>query len=229
MRNFTLDGRLGSAAKFVRQGATFADIGTDHAYLPLFLLAEGRINTAILADINEGPLDSARQNARDAGFFDKCKFYLTNGAAGLDNEGITDAAICGMGGELIVDIIDNAPIFRDTGVRLILQPMSHQADLRRYLARGGFKILDEEYSYSAGKYYVTLCAEFTGIPYEMSEGEYEFGRHHNKSDENVGYLKVRLGILQKIKAGKAAGGECTAYEDGLICYLKTLLGEENDR
>lgn len=226
MRNFTLDGRLRSAAKFVRQGATFADIGTDHAYLPLFLLAEGKINTAVLADINEGPLDSARQNARDTGFFNRCRFFLTNGAKGLEGEGITDAAICGMGGELIVDIIDNAPIFRNTGVRLILQPMSHQADLRRYLAKEGFLILDEEYSYSAGKYYVTLCAEYTGDSYDMSEAEYEFGRCHTMSDENLGYLKVRLGILEKIKSGKAMGGEDTAYEDELICYLKTLLGDK---
>ena len=75
MRNFTLDGRLNSAAKFVRQGATFADIGTDHAYLPLFLLAEGKINSAILADINEGPLETAKQNPQDAGLYDKCRFF----------------------------------------------------------------------------------------------------------------------------------------------------------
>lgn len=225
MRNFTLDGRLRSAAKFVRQGATFADIGTDHAYLPLFLLAEGRINTAILADINEGPLESARQNARECGYYDKCRFHLTNGAIGLENEGITDAAICGMGGELIAEIIDNAPIFRDTGVRLILQPMSHQQDLRRYLAKEGFAILDEEYSYSAGKYYVTLCAEYTSCPYEMSESEYEFGRCNTISDARLGYLKNRLKTLEKIKSGKALGGSETSYEDELINYLKTLIGD----
>ena len=225
MRNFTLDGRLNSAAKFVRQGATFADIGTDHAYLPLFLLAEGKINSAILADINEGPLETAKQNAQDAGLYDKCRFFLTDGANGLDNEGITDAAICGMGGELIVQIIDKAAFFRDTGVRLILQPMSHHADLRKYLADNGFKILYEEYSYSAGKYYVTVCAEYTGKPYKMSDAEYEFGKCRVQSKEHKGYLNMRLKILEKIKGGKMIGAEDTSYENELIGYLKTILGE----
>lgn len=225
MRNFTLDGRLSSAAKFVRQGATFADIGTDHAYLPLFLLADGRVNNVILTDINEGPLESAKQNAQDAGLYDKCRFFLTDGATGLDNEGITDAAICGMGGELIVQIIDTATFFRDTGVRLILQPMSHVADLRKYLSNTGFEIIHEEYSYSAGKYYVTVCAEYTGKPYKMSDSEYEFGKPRVMSDEQRGYLNIRLSALEKIRAGKMLGGEDAAYENELIIFLKTLLGE----
>ena len=225
MRNFTLDGRLNSAAKFVRQGATFADIGTDHAYLPLFLLAEGRIKSAVLADINEGPLESAKRNARDADLYDKCRFFLTDGAAGLDNEGITDAAICGMGGELIVQIIDKATFFRDTGVRLILQPMSHVADLRKYLSTTGFEIIREEYSYSAGKYYVTVCAEYTGKPYKMSDAEYEFGRYLVMSGEHRGYLNTHLKTLEKIRGGKMLGGENTAYENELISYIKTLLGD----
>ena len=101
--------RLASAAELVRQNAIFADIGTDHAYLPLFLLESGRINFAYCSDINEGPLASARKNAEERGMVDKMDFILTDGATVLRDRGITDYAICGMGGELIADIIHRAP------------------------------------------------------------------------------------------------------------------------
>ena len=82
--------RLLSAAEFVRQGAYFADIGTDHAYLPLFLLKEGKIPRAVCADINRGPLESAQKNAEAEGLSDKIKFFLADGAASLSDEGISD-------------------------------------------------------------------------------------------------------------------------------------------
>ena len=69
MSGGAINARLLSAAELVRQGAVFADIGTDHAYLPLFLLECGKIPRAICADINEGPLNSARENAKAQGLF----------------------------------------------------------------------------------------------------------------------------------------------------------------
>ena len=82
--------RLASAAELVRQNAIFADIGTDHAYLPLFLLESGRINFAYCSDINEGPLASARKNAEERGMVDKMDFILTDGATVLRDRGITE-------------------------------------------------------------------------------------------------------------------------------------------
>ena len=108
MINSSLDKRLLSCADYVRAGAVFADIGTDHGYLPLFLLRSGRIERAYLSDVNEGPLSSARANAASEGLLDRCEFTLADGAAALSGKGITDYAICGMGGELIASIIDAA-------------------------------------------------------------------------------------------------------------------------
>ena len=96
-----LNARLSSVAEFVRQDAIFADIGTDHAYLPLFLLGCGRIGQAYCSDVNAGPLERARINAAEAGLSDKITFTLADGAAALAGLGITDYAICGMGGECI--------------------------------------------------------------------------------------------------------------------------------
>ena len=129
-----LNARLLSAAEMVRQDAIFADVGTDHAYLPLFLLEEGRIKRAFCSDINKGPLDSARRTAAERGLEDKITFVLADGATALRDKNITDYAICGMGGELIAKIIEDSPHLYDTDVHLIIQPMSRQAILRKFLA-----------------------------------------------------------------------------------------------
>ena len=225
MRISALDGRLASAAGLVRQGARFADIGTDHAHLPLALLKEGRIEGAVCSDINRGPLESAMANAREAGFFDKIKFVLTDGAAALKDEGLTDIAICGMGGELIAAIIDAAPFLKNEGIRLILQPMSRQGQLRRYLATEGFTVIKEVYSYSQGKYYVTVCAEYTGKKYEPTLYERELGKPEfidTGSPECLGYLDARLRVYTKIAKGKREGGEATCDEALLYQYITDL-------
>ena len=226
MKALTLDGRLSSVGKFVRQGAVFADIGTDHGYLPLALLSDGVITHAVLADINEGPLSSARENARDAGLYEKCSFHLGDGARELAEFGITDIAIAGMGGELIVDIIKNAQHLYRAGVRLILQPMSHQRDVRRFLSENGFSIVAEDYSYSQKKYYVTIVAEYMGESYTISDTVAYFGEEKflvPLNGEKHGYLKARLSALTKARDGKALGGEMCEEESRLIGYINNIL------
>ena len=165
--------RLLSAAGFVRQGAYFADVGTDHAYLPLFLLSGGIIERAVCSDINRGPLASAEMNAAEAGLSDKMTFHLSDGAADLVGLGLTDYAICGMGGELIANIIDRAPHLKSADINLILQPMTRHAELRRYLSENGFSILVESHSYEAGKYYVCINARYTGECKNITDFEAE--------------------------------------------------------
>ena len=214
-----INARLLSAAELVRQGAVFADIGTDHAYLPLFLLGEGKIARAVCADINEGPLNSARANAREAGITDKVEFVLTDGAAALSGKGITDYAICGMGGELIAAIIDRAPHLRDDGVNLILGPNSRQATLRKYLASEGFEIKCESYSTDAGKHYVTFLATYTGNKTEIDDISAEIGTKNveyvNKSAQRC-YLNAKLAAFIKQRDGKKYGGDSAKYEELMV-------------
>lgn len=214
-----INARLLSAAELVRQGAVFADIGTDHAYLPLFLLDGGKISRAVCADINEGPLNSARANAAEAGHTDKIEFVLTDGAASLCGKGITDYAICGMGGELIAAIIERAPHLCDRGVNLILQPMSRQGVLRKFLASHGFVIKCESYSSDSGKYYVTLLATYTGNCAEIDDVEAELGAKYaefvNKSAQ-ICYLKTKLSAFTKQRDGKLLGGDNAEKEALLV-------------
>lgn len=225
MKN-ALNVRLLSAAELVRQNATFADIGTDHAYLPLFLLDTGRIDYAYCCDINEGPLNSARHNAEECGLADRISFLLTDGAAALSGKGISDYAICGMGGELIADIIDRAPHLKDEGPNLILQPMTRQERLRTYLASSGFRILSESYSYDAGKYYACLLVRYDGVCRPISPLESVVGFADSTyigRDNRIEYLRAKLSSLIRARTGKADAGIEHGEDDSLIAELSDFI------
>ena len=214
-----IDPRLLSAAEFVRAGSVLADIGTDHGYLPVFLLLKGRIKRAVLSDVNEGPLRSAAAHAKEAGVEGRVEILLADGCASLADRGIDDYTICGMGGELIAEIISHAPHLNDKNVNLILQPMSRVGHLRRYLASEGFEIAAERYSYSLGRYYVCLCAVYRGAPYAIDPSLAELGLHRaDRSDvaEYRGYLLSRLRSVRRALEGKRLGGN-EAGDEELLC------------
>lgn len=226
MKNSALNARLLSVAEMTRQDAIFADIGTDHAYLPLFLLDAGRIKFAYCCDINEGPLASARKNAADCDRLNETEFILTDGASALAGKGITDYAICGMGGELIADIIDRAPHLKDRTVNLLLQPMSKQERLREYLARNGFDILSESYSYDAGKYYVALQVRYFGKAREISKIEEICGFSDTVyiNDKcRLEYLKRKLRSVERVAKGKGEAGLDFCEEETVAASLEKII------
>ena len=227
MRSAALDERLRGAAEFVRQGAVFADIGTDHAHLPIFLLEEGRIDRAVLSDLNRGPLESAGRNAEAHGLLDKVDLVLQDGAAGLESYGVTDYAICGMGGELIADIVAAAPALRDPKIRLILQPMSRQAHLRCAISLLGFTVRAERYTFAQGKPYVCMMVEYTGEVRELGDAEAEVGMMpiDGASEEYVTYLESKLRAFKKIAEGKRQGGLDSTAEDRIVLAIKKRLSE----
>jgi len=226
MRDVALNSRLLSAAELVRQDAVFADIGTDHAYLPVFLLKKGKISRAYASDINKGPLMRAEENARAAGLSDKITLTLSDGAAHLKLCGITDYAICGMGGELIASIIDAAPHLKDSSVRLILGPNSRQGHLRAYLSENGFEILEELYSFDAGKYYLTLLAEYTGKAKALDPITAELGREMTDNvnlDCHIGYIEGKITAYKTALSGKKLGGLDTSFEEKMLEALALRL------
>jgi tRNA (adenine22-N1)-methyltransferase len=226
MINATLDKRLLSCAEFVRAGAVFADIGTDHGYLPLFLLRSGRISRAYLSDVNQGPLSSAERNAKAEGLDSACEFILTDGAAALDGKGITDYAICGMGGELIARIIEDAPHLFTTGIRLILQPMTKQECLRRFLSENGFSVIAERFSFDSGKYYVTVVAEYTDEVSKISDEDAELGfkfAHDIDRVEYLGYLEGKKRATVKALRGKIKGGLDTSKDEDMLRLIEERI------
>ncbi|MBQ8321379.1 MAG: SAM-dependent methyltransferase [Clostridia bacterium] len=226
MSGGVLGARLLSAAGFVRQGAVFADVGTDHAYLPIFLLECGRVLRAVCSDINSGPLESARQNIEAAGLSDRCELVLSDGAAALSDKGITDYAICGMGGELIAEIIDAAPALHKEGVNLILQPMTRPRALRKYLCENGFEILSEAYSEEGAKHYVCINARYTGAARMISDVEAEIGLKEAEivnKDVQKRYLSEKKRSLLRTIEGKTRGGEDADYERAACAEIERIL------
>lgn len=230
MSDAKLNGRLCSAASFVRQGAVVADIGTDHAYLPIFLIKEGIAKYAFAADINEGPLAKAEENIKKSGLESLIECRLLDGAAGLLGLGITDYAICGMGGELIADIIERAPQLKQKEIRLILQPMSRQEHLRAYLWRAGFNIFAEAYSFDSGKDYVCFAAEYCGDSREVSaeecllpaEGARLFGK-----DSFLRYYRGKKDALLRAARGKEMGGGIAEDDRRLAGIIDKFISRES--
>ena len=163
-----LSERLQRVADFVRGGSRVADIGTDHAFLPIYLTQTGLARHVIACDINEGPLESARSNIALADLAGRIELRLCDGLAAVSPDEVDDIVIAGMGGELIAKIIGDAPWVFDPAKRLVLQPMSSAEDLRRYLCAHGFAVRRENAVEDADKLYAVLCCEYTG---EVAEHE----------------------------------------------------------
>ncbi len=222
-----LDARLMTAAGMVRRGAVVADIGTDHAYLPVYLIQNGTARFAVASDINKGPLERAKQSAAKYGVADKMRFALADGLSGVqpERDGVTDIVICGMGGELIARIIGDSDYTRREEVQLILQPMSSVYELREYMAGAGFEILDEKLSRAAGKIYTCILARYDGkerklSPIELLLGEKNIEKREKLFDDYAMRHKVSL---EKRIAGLRMGNLAADFEYELANEIDKLL------
>lgn len=154
--NFTLTPRLLNIVSHVK-GSTAADIGTDHAYVPLELINRGICSRVIASDVRQGPVDIARDNIKKNKASEYIEVRMGSGLSVLTPGETEDIIIAGMGGELICDIIKSN---YETAVksRLILQPMNAQYELRHYLLENGFKIECEDISVEGFKVYNLIVA-----------------------------------------------------------------------
>lgn len=177
MRRPELSPRLRTAADLVPEGARLADVGTDHAYLPVALILEGRIPFAVAADLRQGPLERARATVREYGLTGKVVFRLCDGLRGIHPDEVDAVAIAGMGGETIAAILTAAPWTRERDVPLILQPMSSMPDLRRWLGENGYRIVEERLAQEGNTLYTVLFVR-AGEMLPMVPAELWVGRNN---------------------------------------------------
>ncbi|HFI2472457.1 TPA: tRNA (adenine(22)-N(1))-methyltransferase TrmK [Streptococcus suis] len=155
-----LSKRLVTVADYVPQGARLADVGSDHAYLPLFLVEQGRIDYAVAGEVVQGPYQSALQNVEQAGQSDKISVRLANGLAVVEQaDQVSTVTIAGMGGRLIAEILEAGKDKLGSVERLVLQPNNREDDVRHWLVEHDFQLIAEEILEENDKIYEILVAE----------------------------------------------------------------------
>lgn len=165
---FTPDNRLALCASFVRDKVKVADIGTDHAYLPVWLCLTGKAVSAVAADINPEPLSRGELTIKKYGAEKLVKTRLSDGLKNIKEDEADDIIIAGMGGELIAKIMDNCPFSKNPEKRFILQPMTKCSELIKYLCENGFDILRQDTCKESKKLYTVMQVCYRGekIPHE---------------------------------------------------------------
>lgn len=224
-----LKNRLSAAVPFVRKGSFLADIGTDHAYLPITLALAGQIRGAVAADIAEKPLAIASANIRACGAEELVATCLSDGLEKIRPYAPDDISIFGMGGEMIVSILDAAPWTKNPDIRLILGPMTKTSELRGFLSEKGYAIIGETLSEDDGKIYQIICAVYDGKPYSLSPLEKLVGRQNLKNGgERVRRLLARQeNIFRKIATGKQCSGTDTTYENAILAEIAQIRKERD--
>ena len=157
-----LTDRLLKIASLVSDGKKIADIGTDHGYIPVYLLKEGKVPFAVLADVNKGPLDNAHKEFIQNNLLDKVDLRLGSGIEILEIGEVEEVIIAGMGGILISELLEAKKEVAHNVEKLILQPMQAQEELRYYLLNNGYEILEEVLVREDFRIYEIIVAKYTG-------------------------------------------------------------------
>ena len=201
--------RLQLVADYVEECDCFLDIGTDHAYLPAFLIKKGVAKRAIASDINPNPLMNAEKTLAVEELSDKIELRLSDGFENIKSGEATEIAVAGMGGIMIAGMLEKTEWLRDAKYHLVLQPMTHFYDVRKALNKYGFEILEEKAVEDGKRVYIVISARFSGKTEEKDEGWYYFGsllQSGNEADKK--YIKKVVTSLKKKYNGsgdKSAG------------------------
>ena len=157
-----ISNRLMTAAALVTQGYTLADVGTDHGYIPIYLLQQKKIPAAIAMDINEGPLERAKEHIALYGLQAYIQTRLSDGVAALKPGEVEAVLIAGMGGGLVMHILKDGEKVCQSAKELILQPQSEIERVREFLREKGYTILAEDMVYEDGKFYPMMKVQYQG-------------------------------------------------------------------
>lgn len=230
MNNINLGCRLALAAEYVRKNSSLCDIGTDHAYLPAYLIKNEICSSAVAADLRRRPLENAAKTVGEYGLGDKIKLRLSNGLDNISPDEADDIVLAGMGGDLICDILSRAPWIKNKTKRIIVQPQTHSEKVRAFFINNGFEIIGENAAEEDGRLYICICAEYTGDNIEYPFG-YEYYGELSKCESRYAkeYIKRQRERFLKRADGLSKSGQNA--EEAKLLYklcdkLKEIIGEQ---
>lgn len=192
--------RLKKIADLVTIKGNLADIGTDHAYTPIYLYKNQKIKKALACDISKGSIEKAKDNIRKYNLEDVLQIRLANGLDKISKDDEIDTIIiAGMGGMLMIDILERGKDITEEA-ELILQPQKDIDKVRRYLHNNGFYIEYDEMLKDDGKYYNVIKAKKGKEDFDYDEKHYIFGRFdiENKNPLLKEYIKQNLYKMEDV-------------------------------
>ena len=222
----SLGNRLELVAEMIHTYGPFrclADIGSDHAFIAVRAVQNGDAAYSVASDLRTGPLEHGKTNAASAGIgSDRIGFCLSDGFDALGSYDFDCACICGMGGELIAEILRRyGP---HPACRFLLQPMTAQDDLRRFLWENGYAIDEECFTCERGKPYGVLAARFTGETTPYSYADLFLGQKRPQTDAFYAYAEKARAQAAKRRTGVLSRGLDPSDEDALLAEIASLLG-----
>lgn len=206
---YNLSKRLSVIFNMIPDNSRVADIGTDHAYLPVALFLSGKTKNIIACDIKEKPLSLARTNLDKSG----CSFVQTrlgNGLEPINDNEVDCVVIAGMGGEVISDILNASPLKQNADILFLLQPMTRAGILRSWLYSNGFSFCETAVCDNK-KVYSIFSAKQTGIKKHITPKEFFIGNMRGETPEEKQYINKQLLLIK----------DC-------IDSLKDVKGKEKD-
>lgn len=221
--NLCLNPRLLKIARLLPKSQTVADIGTDHAYIPVWAILNKVSQFAIASDINKGPLDRAFQNVSDFGLSDKISLRLGTGLSTVSVGEADTIVIAGMGGMLISNILEDAKSTVLSAKTLILQPMTAAKELRGYLLQNSFCITEEHLIAEDEKIYNIFIVSVGAPLREYTERELILGKDLDKTSPGL-FDRHRQNILKKYK-NRAEGlkKSCREENKATLTEIERLL------
>ncbi len=194
-----LSKRLSKIAVLVPKNCRVADIGTDHGYLPIYLIKNGIASFVYASDIAEKPLKSAQKNIETSGLHN-IETRLSDGLENIAPDEIDTAVIAGIGGEVISGIIERCEWIKDSRYTLILQPTTSPEKLRAYLADNGFLVEHEVAVFENSKIYSIMRVKYCGKKQNLPPYKLFIGNLTPDNEDSTAYIDKQLRRVSSLSA-----------------------------